>query len=338
MIEVRGNLSNRHTGPVSRYGVNSSRYPRPVVVDPVFQRDDKIRCHSRPVSRYGVNSGGNPIIIGRPDARYGLDPRYRSGMTKYLILMWARACSSTEELSSYTRLVLGSNPSMPTSGLRIISVMADEKGKKKEFIYCPNCESRVQAIVVAESEFFIEEMDTPEYIYLMECAVCNIPIVGHAEIIQTAADKYETCSPVRVWPDPQKSTPWQIPSFARHSIDEADRCYKAKAYNACVVMCGRALEAICKNHDVDMGSLASGLKGLREKGVIDGRLLEWGDALRQARNIGAHATDIETSREDARDVLDFTNAIGEYIYVLGEKFKEFMERKKANLTDTVNKI
>ena len=85
--------------------------------------------------------------------------------------------------------------------------------------------------------------------------------------------------------------------------------------------------------DADSGSkfkadwqLAKGLKELKDKGVIDGRLFEWGDSPRGRRNIGAHATDEEVSREDANDVLDFTIAICEYVYVLAEKYEGFKAR------------
>ncbi|MDO9107219.1 MAG: DUF4145 domain-containing protein [Methylovulum sp.] len=65
---------------------------------------------------------------------------------------------------------------------------------------------------------------------------------------------------------------------------------------------------------------------LREKSLIDDRLFEWGEALRMHRNIGAHATSTKISKDDARDLLNFTQAICEYIFVLTEKFNKFKER------------
>ena len=63
------------------------------------------------------------------------------------------------------------------------------------------------------------------------------------------------------------------------------------------------------------------------KNIIDTRLFEWAEVLRKERNIGAHTTEDETSREDAKDVLDFGIALCEYIYVLDQKYREFGERK-----------
>lgn len=49
--------------------------------------------------------------------------------------------------------------------------------------------------------------------------------------------------------------------------------------------------------------------------------------LRDKRNIGAHASGEDVSREDAADVLDFTIAICEYVYVLTHRYKRFKRRE-----------
>jgi len=91
-------------------------------------------------------------------------------------------------------------------------------------------------------------------------------------------------------------------------------------------MCGRAVEALCKDK-VESKTLADGLKKLRTNKIIDEKLFEWGEALRRERNIGAHAGEDEISRQDARDVFDFAVAISEYVYVLDEKYKAYLARK-----------
>ena len=92
-------------------------------------------------------------------------------------------------------------------------------------------------------------------------------------------------------------------------------------------MCGRAIEAVCIQHTKEK-TLYKGLKALKEKGIIDGRLLEWGNSLRYERNLGAHATGVKITRDDASDVLDFATAICEYVFVLSEKYNNYQERKK----------
>jgi Domain of unknown function (DUF4145) len=91
-------------------------------------------------------------------------------------------------------------------------------------------------------------------------------------------------------------------------------------------MCGRAVEALCQEK-TKARTLAEGLKKLLSGKVIDEKLFEWGEALRNERNIGAHAGQAEISAQDASDVLDFAIAISEYVYVLDEKYKAYLARK-----------
>lgn len=76
-------------------------------------------------------------------------------------------------------------------------------------------------------------------------------------------------------------------------------------------------------------TLATGLTELKNQGVIDDKLFQWADALRRERNLGAHATTEEVTKENATDVLAFTIAIFEYVYTLSEKYAEFKVRKAA---------
>jgi len=43
--------------------------------------------------------------------------------------------------------------------------------------------------------------------------------------------------------------------------------------------------------------------------------------------LGAHASDHKVAKEDARDLLDFSSAICEYVFVLNEKFERFKKRQ-----------
>jgi hypothetical protein len=64
------------------------------------------------------------------------------------------------------------------------------------------------------------------------------------------------------------------------------------------------------------------------RGVCDSRLYEWGKALAQERHLAAHASGTHFSREDAEDIVKFTASICEYVFVLSEQFKDFMERRQ----------
>ncbi len=194
-------------------------------------------------------------------------------------------------------------------------------------IECPYCESKVDGKVIGEH---ISGNDDEPYqfkVILMECPVCENSLVGCQELIDVGPDGEEWISGNRLWPDPTSHINWIIPDIVRRSLEEANKCYSAKAYSACAVMSGRALEGICIIHGTKSKILSRGLKELLETKVIDDRLFQWGEALRVLRNLGAHATEEKILKEDARDLLDFVNAICDYVFVLTDKFNEFMKRQ-----------
>lgn len=197
-------------------------------------------------------------------------------------------------------------------------------------IECPYCESKVDGIHRGEHESYDPTDDPfPFKAILLQCPVCNNALLGGSDLIQLNWDKHVWSDVARLWPQQDNHIDPNIPAIARNSLVEARLCYRARAYSASAVMSGRTLEAVCKHQKTSSSTLAGGLKELKSQGVIDERLYQWSDELRKHRNIGAHASVERISKEDAKDLLDFSEAICEYIYVLSERFNRFMERKKG---------
>ena len=194
-------------------------------------------------------------------------------------------------------------------------------------IECPYCESKVDGKIIGEHAEYGQEDPCPFKILLVQCPVCKCGLVGCQELIQTGPNTEEWVNSSRLWPQPHEYLSQLIPDIVRNSLNEAKICYKARAYSACAVMCGRALEGICRFYKTKSENLYSGLKELLEKKIIDERLYQWGEALREERNLGAHASEEAISKEDAQDLLDFANAICEYIFVLSDQFEKYMQRK-----------
>ena len=188
-------------------------------------------------------------------------------------------------------------------------------------IECSYCESNVDGKILSTHSSFDSESDpSPFSVYLIECPVCkNSLFAGSYEHEDTLS---------RLWPAPDKYY-YALPEIVRLSIEEARRSFKGRAYIACAVMCGRVLEAVCHEFKTKNKMLAGGLKELLEKGVIDKRIYEWGEALRKHRNIGAHASTDKISKQDAADLLNFADAICDYVFVLAGKFEAFMKRQTS---------
>lgn len=195
-------------------------------------------------------------------------------------------------------------------------------------IECPHCESKVDGVSIGEYEYVPEDYGELVRVTLLKCPVCHEALLGYQEWYEINEDKGDWSQPVnRLWPEQEVSISLHLPKIVGFSLEEARRCYKARAYTACAVMCGRALEGICNKYNTKNKMLAGGLKELLDQKIIDERLFRWGEELRKHRNIGAHATEELISKEDAQDLLEFVTAICEYLFILDEKFKKFMERK-----------
>ena len=196
-------------------------------------------------------------------------------------------------------------------------------------IECNYCESQVDGKILAQHEEEDPEDSFRYRVSLVECPVCRNALVGLEKLFQTGQEEWLWDKAIRVWPKPKKHLDFSIPEKVRASLEEANLCFKSKAYNACVVMCGKTLECICLEYKTKEKMLHEGLRELLEKGIIDQKIFEWSEALRLHRNIGAHAGDSKISKEDGKDLLDFTNSICDYVFVLRKKFDDFMKRKKV---------
>ena len=92
-------------------------------------------------------------------------------------------------------------------------------------------------------------------------------------------------------------------------------------------MCRKTLEAICAEHAIRARNLADVLTEIKEGGLIEGRLCEWADALRIAGNQAAHNVAANVTGEDAHDLLEFTEALLEYVFTLRDRFERFKKRR-----------
>ena len=194
-------------------------------------------------------------------------------------------------------------------------------------IQCPTCEAKVNASVIAEKQFAADDYTDPHKYLFLECPSCNQILLGYSEWELGSPTTEGWSEPFRLWPEPHEYFHVCIPSLVRRSLEDA-RSVTSEIYTACAVMCGRAIEAICKEKTSEGTYLHKGLKKLKDNGVIDNRIYSWGEALRKERNIGAHASEDTVSKEDAKDIFDFSTAIAEYVYVMAEKFDAYQLRKQ----------
>jgi hypothetical protein len=190
-------------------------------------------------------------------------------------------------------------------------------------IDCPQCSVRVKADIKS----WVGNAEDEAY-FLAECPSCKHPLLGKAFVYQDEQMNYEWSNAERIWPAPADTeVSSAIPAAARRDIKDAQKCLSHGIYSAAAVLCGKALERLIQEK-VGANMIGRGLAELKAKGVIDERLFAWAEALRKERNIGAHASEQDTTRENAQDVIDFTIAIFDYVYTLSEKYDKYLARKK----------
>ena len=189
---------------------------------------------------------------------------------------------------------------------------------------CPKCSVRVKADVknwVGDAQ--------EEAFFLAECPTCRQALFGRAFVYRDQNNDWDWEHAERLWPTPAATEiSAAIPDAARRDIKDAQKCLAHGIYSASAVLCGRALERLIKEK-AGASMIAKGLAELKAKGIIDERLFAWAEALRKERNIGAHASDEDTTKENAQDIVDFTIAIFDYVYTLTEKYEKYVARKAS---------
>lgn len=200
---------------------------------------------------------------------------------------------------------------------------------------CPTCEANSRCDILGTHVEFDDFFEHYFRLALVKCPACNSAVlVRQGDRNPPDAPDYSWGPPRRVWPSSERTLSPHIPEDVRKNVEEAQKCLRVGAYNACAVMCGRALEAVAHAFGTKKRVLAGGLQDLRDARVIDQRLYEWGDVLRTQRNLAAHASSADITKTDATDLVEFTNAICEYVFVLTARFQKFMERKDSPTPST----
>ncbi len=191
-------------------------------------------------------------------------------------------------------------------------------------IDCPHCAVRVKT----EAKAWVGDSQDGAY-FLVQCPSCNGALFGSAVAYQDEHNNWGWDTAERLWPTPSVAEVGPaIPEAARRDIRDAQKCLSHGIHSAAAVLCGRALERLIKEK-AGANMIGKGLADLKAKGVIDERLFSWAEALRKERNIGAHASDEDTTKENAQDVIDFTIAIFDYVYTLSEKYEKYVARKAS---------
>jgi hypothetical protein len=187
---------------------------------------------------------------------------------------------------------------------------------------CKYCEAVVNAIEIDSYEMDPDDEPGPIRFTFCRCPKCSSALLASQTDLGEGFDE-----PYRMYPPQEGRLNWSIPRPIRAAYQEAHSCLKAKAHTAAAIMCRKTLEGICAEHGTTERTLVKSLERLKEAGVIETRLFEWAEALRLYGNEAAHDVAIVVSPEDAKDLVEFTAALLEYLFTFRNKFEQFKERR-----------
>lgn len=191
---------------------------------------------------------------------------------------------------------------------------------------CPHCDEVVAA------EIFGTYQDQPQWdppfrYEAATCPKCDKPMLFVDEDYGSGWD-----GPYRLYPPQPDRLSEAIPASLRADLEEARKCFNAKCFTATSVMVRRMTQNLCVEQGAGSGTLFNQLKSLRDSGVIEARLVEWADILRELGNEGAHGG-APVTKTDAQEALAMAEALVDYVYSFQQRYNDFKTRidaRKAN--------
>lgn len=201
-----------------------------------------------------------------------------------------------------------------------------------EILRCPYCRAKVAAEVVWTHSWEGEEQ-IGDKLYpnsnvesCVSCPQCERLLMAEASWIPTS----EPPPMNRVYPAPFTVAP-EIPEEIRRGMIEAYELFDSGFFRPTGIMCRMIIEGMVKEKGASGNNLDKQIDDLATKGIIEQRLKTWAHALRLHGNDAVHEIATTISEEDARDLLDFTSAILNYVYVIGAKFTAYLQRNPSKL-------
>jgi hypothetical protein len=194
-------------------------------------------------------------------------------------------------------------------------------------IECENCRQYVDAKEAGSYWRHFDGREPSRRYTLLCCTKCQEPILVGQTNIGNMAEGDEWDTPFAIFPQGDIRINPRAPVEIRSAFQEACTCYRSHAYTASSIMCRKTLEGVCSAHGVEEQNLSASLRKMRELTLIDDRLFEWSDALRMVGNEAAHGVKGEISQPDAKDAIEFTNAILDYLFSYRDRFEQFKKRR-----------
>ncbi len=212
----------------------------------------------------------------------------------------------------------------------LTSEMTDSKIQYKTPNYCPTCNSIVETGVIFTYTYNVTYTDELQNegtaIILSKCLNCERPILTE-EQFQNIEEHSWSNDKIQLYPISDNVALKNAPAIVINPYKEAIKCYRAQAYDACVIMCRKGIEAICVDKGEAKGNLAEKLKKLNDNKILEDTFYSWANELRLIGNDGAHSHVQIVTQQDAKDSIDFFDALTTYLYHLVDQYDKLKKRR-----------
>lgn len=154
------------------------------------------------------------------------------------------------------------------------------------------------------------------------CRTCGGVVTAEAYGLNMGADA------AYIYPE-AKQAHEDIPSIARTFLQQAYETLHAP--DASAVMAGSAVDAMLKHHNYTEGSLYHRIDKALEDNLLTKGMADWAHAVRLGSNRPRHA-DAErphVTGDEARQSVEFAEALGNFLFVLTAKIDRGIEAAKA---------
>ena len=203
-------------------------------------------------------------------------------------------------------------------------------------IKCGHCQNLANCKVRASYEYEDDDEYDSRYIYtfkwhILQCPACSRPLF--LETVKTSAifaDEEPFLKEKVLFPlERNLGYLGAVPDDVRRSYEAALKVQNIEP-NAFAVLVGRTLEIICRQEKASGKRLMDKLDFLANSGRIPQVLAQMSQNLRLLRNLGAHIDEDgdEVDKKDIPFIIEFVDAILEYLYIAPIKISRIEKRIK----------
>ena len=204
-------------------------------------------------------------------------------------------------------------------------------------LFCSSCNVQVEAQVLARHAIDsggdpADPVDTlhdiTQFVFAA-CKRCKGPFVTRQNFSEVPGEfSLPSDDAIQVYPQKHDIPLDSVPKTARKTYLEAQRAYCCQLFESCVIMCRKCVEAVCNEYGESEKPLAQCLRRLQSHGIIDQNIFQWANGVRMVGNDAAHDLKMQITKTDAKDALDFTEAVLLYVFVFQRRFSEFQKRRE----------